>query len=159
MIPQLDDCMLEKSWKNNCGCYTLKEKMHLNVIQYVVTPSRVTILFLKSKFIFGVKILHQIIIDSGIICAPYRMPIFEFQFQKRKKPSFYFQNLAPKCLYLYWPPCWIDEVYKYLQKKKNFMMSFVVWFKNCNQSIIYKFLWPPTVISYFKTSWSYIYQK
>ena len=117
MIPQLDDCMLEKSWKNNCGCYTLKEKMHLNVIQYVVTPSRVTILFLKSKFIFGVKILHQIIIDSGIICAPYRMPIFEFQFQKRKKPSFYFQNLAPKCLYLYWPPCWIDEVYKYLQKK------------------------------------------
>ena len=135
-------------------CFTLKKKMHLKVIQYVVTPSRVTILFLKSKFIFGVKILHQIIIDSGIICAPYRMPIFEFQFQKRKKPSFYFQNLAPKCLYLYWPPCWIDEVYKYLQKKISWCHLW--WFKNCNPSIIYKFLWPPTVISYFKTSWSKI---
>ena len=117
MIPQLDDCMLEKSCKNNCGCYTLKEKMYLNVIQYVVTPSRVTILFLKSKFIFGVKILHQIIIDSGIICAPYRMPIFEFQFQKRKKPSFYFQNLAPKCLYLYWPPAGLMRYINIYKKK------------------------------------------
>ena len=80
-----------------------EKKMHLNVIQYVVTPSRVTILFLKSKFIFGVKILHQIIIDSGIICAPYRMPIFEFQFQKRKKPSFYFQILH-QSVYIYIDP-------------------------------------------------------
>ena len=123
MIPQLDDFMLEKSCKNNCGCYTLKEKMHLNVIQYVVTPSRVTILFLKSKFIFGVKILHQIIIDSGIICAPYRMPIFEFQFQK-KKAFVLFPKSCTKVFIFILIPCWIDEVYKYLQKK--FMMSFVV---------------------------------
>ena len=153
MIPQLDDFMLEKSCKNNCGCYTLKEKMQLKVIQYVVTPSRVTILFLKSKFIFGVKILHQILIDSGIICAPYRMPIFEFQFQK-KKAFVLFPNLAPKCLYLYWPPTGLMRYINIYKKKISWCHLW--WFKNCNPSIIYKFLWPPTVISYFKTSWSKI---
>ena len=99
MIPQLDDFMLEKSCKNNCGCYTLKEKMHLNVIQYVVTPSRVTILFLKSKFIFGVKILHPILLDG--ICAPYRMPIFEFQFSKRKA---WFISILHQSVYIYIDP-------------------------------------------------------
>ena len=131
----------------------LWKKMHLNVIQYVVTPSRVTILFLKSKFIFGVKILHQIIIDSGIICAPYRMPIFEFQFQK-KKAFVLFPKSCTKVFIFILTPSWIDEVYKYLQKKISWCHLW--WFKNCNPSIIYKFLWPPTVISYFKTSWSKI---
>ena len=110
--------MLEKSCKNNCGCYTLKEKMHLKVIQYVVTPSRVTILFLKSKFIFGVKILHQIIIDSISFAPPtvcqYLSSNSDF---KRKKPSFYFQNLSPKCLYLYWPPAGLMRYINIYKKK------------------------------------------
>ena len=135
------------------GVILWKKKMHLKVIKYVVTPSRVTILFLKSKFIFGVKILHQILIDS-ISFAPPTVCQYLSSNSKRKKPSFYFQNLAPKCLYLYWPPA---GLMRYINiYKKNFMMSFVVWFKNCKPSIIYKFLWPPTVISYFKTSWSKI---
>ena len=153
MIPQLDDFMLEKSCKNNCGCYTLKEKMQLKVIQYVVTPSRVTILFLKSKFIFGVKILHQIIIDS-ISFAPPTVCQYLSSNSKRKKPSFYFQNLAPKCLYLYWPPTGLMRYINIYKKKISWCHLW--WFKNCNPSIIYKFLWPPTVISYFKTSWSKI---
>ena len=103
MIPQLDDCMLEKSCKNNCGCYTLKEKNDLKVIQYVVTPSRVTILFLKSKFIFGVKILHQIIIDSISFAPPTVCQYLSSNSKKEKKPSFYFQILH-QSVYIYIDP-------------------------------------------------------
>ena len=93
-----------------------EKKLHLKVIQYVVTPSRVTILFLKSKFIFGVKILHQIIIDS-ISFAPPTVCQYLSSNSKRKKPSFYFQNLAPKCLYLYWPPAGLMRYINIYKKK------------------------------------------
>ena len=135
-------------------CYTLKEKMHLKVLQYVVTPSRVTILFLKSKFIFGVKILHPILIDSGIICAPYRMPIFEFQFQK-KKAFVLFPKSCTKVFIFILTSCWIDEVYKYLRKKNSWGH---LWYglKIATQVLFINFYDPLLWFSYFKTSWSKI---